>query len=535
MEIQELERRLGGSLSQEERRDRLLCIAFIVYCEKQQDLSPTDTFDLSRLLEVIYEEHLRSLIQDAYMYTRNVNDPAMRRSLVDIYHLFHSYHENELLSCYWELYDQLVLGEKDYRLITEPNLCQLVSDTESFHEDEKVLDVNIGQGRFLITLHEHHPDLQFFGYDLNNDDLLVARMSFYLEDMDVVILGSDFLKDPSTETYDFIFVNYPWQMNSSQPVLGHRYLQSKTPGYGAMIKAINSLSEQGVAICVSDDSFGSKAETLNLRQEIVDQHLLSGIMAMPKGTWKWTSRGYQLLRFSRSDVIRVVDARKGKKTKHRQSVLDLDAIKVMMNDSLAVKNKTIQENDYSFDVLTYLYKARLHLIHPTKLKDLCMVIKPIDLLPGKEACFKLTATDFDQGMIYEDQLKKDYCLISYRYTVDECDVVLSVNSEEVKAACLHDDTHYYVADEKLFILKMTSAKLLPDYLAIFLNSSQGQIAVKMQGAYTKRKLEEVEISVPSLEHQQAVIDRYEKLMDKRLKTMQTLYDIDLQLSALGEK
>jgi hypothetical protein len=57
----------------------------------------------------------------------------------------------------------------------------------------------------------------------------------------------------------------------------------------------------------------------------------------------------------------------------------------------------------------------------------------------------------------------------------------------------------------------------------------------MQGAYTKRKLEEVEISVPSLEHQQAVIDRYEKLMDKRLKTMQTLYDIDLQLSALGEK
>lgn len=535
MEIQELERRLGGSLSQEERRDRLLCIAFIVYCEKQQDLSPTDTFDLSRLLNKIYEEHLRSLIQDAYMYTRNVNDPAMRRSLVDIYHLFHSYHENELLSCYWELYDQLVLGEKDYRLITEPNLCQLVSDTESFHEDEKVLDVNIGQGRFLITLHEHHPDLQFFGYDLNNDDLLVARMSFYLEDMDVVILGSDFLKDPSTETYDFIFVNYPWQMNSSQPVLGHRYLQSKTPGYGAMIKAINSLSEQGVAICVSDDSFGSKAETVNLRQEIVDQHLLSGIMAMPKGTWKWTSRGYQLLRFSRSDVVHVVDARKGKKTKHRQSVLDLDAIKVMMNDSLAVKNKTIQENDYSFDVLTYLYKARLHLIHPTKLRDFCMVIKPIDLLPGKEACFKLTATDFDQGMIYEDQLKKDYCLISYRYTVDECDVVLSVNSEEVKAACLHDDTHYYVADEKLFILKMTSAKLLPDYLAIFLNSSQGQIAVKMQGAYTKRKLEEVEISVPSLEHQQAVIDRYEKLMDKRLKTMQTLYDIDLQLSALGEK
>lgn len=200
MEIQELERKLGGSLSQEERRDRLLCIAFIVYCEKQQDLSPTDSFDLSRLLEVIYEEHLRSLIQDAYMYTRNVNDPAMRRSLVDIYHLFHSYHENELLSCYWELYDQLVLGEKDYRLITEPNLCRLVSDTESFHEDEKVLDVNIGQGRFLITLHEHHPDLQFFGYDLNNDDLLVARMSFYLEDMNVVILGSDFLKDIREET-----------------------------------------------------------------------------------------------------------------------------------------------------------------------------------------------------------------------------------------------------------------------------------------------------------------------------------------------
>lgn len=535
MEIQELERKLGGSLSQEERRDRLLCIAFIVYCEKQQELESTDTFDLSRLLEIIGDENLRILLQDAYMYTRNVNDLTMRRSLVDIYHLFHSYSVDELLSCYWELYDQLVLGENDYRLITEPYLCRLVSDTESFQEDDKVLDVNIGQGRFLITLHEHHPDLQFFGYDLNNDDLLVARMSFYLEDMEVEILGSDFLKDAREETYDFIFVNYPWQMNSSQPILGHRYLQSKTPGYGAMIKAINSLNAQGVAICVIDDSFGSKAETAALRREIVDLQLLSGIMAMPKGTWKWTSRGYQLLRFSRSDVIHVVDARKGKKTKHRQTVLDLDAIKMMMNDSLTVKNQTMQENDYSFDVLTYLYKARLHLVHPTKLKDLCMVIKPTGLLPGKEACLKLTADDFDQGMIYEDQVKKDYCLISYRYTVDECDVVLSVNSEEVKAACLHDDTHYYVADEKLFILKMTSAKLLPDYLAIFLNSTQGQIAIKMQGAYTKCKLEEVEISVPSLDHQQAVIDRYEKLIDKRIKAMQTLYDIDLQLSALGEK
>lgn len=93
------------------------------------------------------------------------------------------------------------------------------------------------------------------------------------------------------------------------------------------------------------------------------------------------------------------------------------------------------------------------------------------------------------------------------------DVVLSSRGS-FKAAVMKTDSSSIVASSSVYLLRLITDRVLPEYLAIYLNSdfAQKQIKEKITGvvinALLKRNVEELEIVIPNIEVQKKVISIY---------------------------
>lgn len=93
------------------------------------------------------------------------------------------------------------------------------------------------------------------------------------------------------------------------------------------------------------------------------------------------------------------------------------------------------------------------------------------------------------------------------------DVVLSSRGS-FKAAVIYTDSQNVLAASSVYLLRLKRDEVLPEYLAIYLNSNfaQRQINEKITGvvinALLKRDVEELEIIIPSLEVQKKAVTIY---------------------------
>ncbi|MDO8592737.1 MAG: restriction endonuclease subunit S [bacterium] len=121
------------------------------------------------------------------------------------------------------------------------------------------------------------------------------------------------------------------------------------------------------------------------------------------------------------------------------------------------------------------------------------------------------------------------------------DVVLSSRGS-FKSAVIQIDSGTVVAASSVYLLRLKTDKVLPEYLAIYLNSNfaQRQINEKITGvvinAMLKKDVEELEIIIPSLETQKKAVTiyfnnlRHQKLLrQKQLLTNQINQELINQL------
>lgn len=107
------------------------------------------------------------------------------------------------------------------------------------------------------------------------------------------------------------------------------------------------------------------------------------------------------------------------------------------------------------------------------------------------------------------------------------DVVLSSRGS-FKASVAKIGSETVVAAASVYLLRLKTSEILPEYLCIYLNSER--IQKKLGGLTTgvvisallKSDLETLEVVIPSLENQQKIVDiyfnnlHYKKLLDKKL-------------------
>lgn len=148
------------------------------------------------------------------------------------------------------------------------------------------------------------------------------------------------------------------------------------------------------------------------------------------------------------------------------------------------------------------------------LKDIVIIRTGLFSKPsGKGEVVYLQSKHFDedgqlQGVLYPD-LKADG--ISKKHLLQEGDVLFAAKGTKNFATVFENHNEPTVASTSFFVIRISDNKVLPQYLAWFLNNHSTQTLLKGQAIGTsilsisKQILENLEISVPDIEIQQAIL------------------------------
>lgn len=120
--------------------------------------------------------------------------------------------------------------------------------------------------------------------------------------------------------------------------------------------------------------------------------------------------------------------------------------------------------------------------------------------------------------------------ISEKHLLKDGDVLFAAKGTKNFAAVFENHNEPSVASTSFFVLRPTDKKVLPDYLAWFLNSHSTQTLLKSQAIGTsipsisKQVLENLEIAVPSIEIQKAILQitklrKKEKALKQQIETL----------------
>ena len=120
----------------------------------------------------------------------------------------------------------------------------------------------------------------------------------------------------------------------------------------------------------------------------------------------------------------------------------------------------------------------------------------------------------DDLYVIKDNLTKiDLQEYQTRAIIKENDIVISSRGS-FRASIIKGDTANMIASSSVYVLRIEDKNILPEYLAIYLNTIEGQkkIKEKMTGSVIKtilrKDLENVKIPMPSKDIQNKIIDLY---------------------------
>jgi restriction endonuclease S subunit len=117
--------------------------------------------------------------------------------------------------------------------------------------------------------------------------------------------------------------------------------------------------------------------------------------------------------------------------------------------------------------------------------------------------------------------------ISEKHLLKDGDVLFAAKGSKNFAAVFENHNEPAVASTSFLVIRLTDKKVLPQYLAWFLNSHATQTLLKSQAIGTsipsisKHVLENLEIAVPSIEKQKAIL-QITKLRNKEKSLKQEI-------------
>lgn len=150
----------------------------------------------------------------------------------------------------------------------------------------------------------------------------------------------------------------------------------------------------------------------------------------------------------------------------------------------------------------------------TLIKDITSIQTGLFARPSdKGQVVYLQSKHFDENGKLQVELHPDLLAadISENHLLKHGDVLFAAKGTKNFAAVYESQNPPAVASTSFFVLRPTNNKILPDYLSWFLNNPETQIVIKDKARGTaipsirKTVLEDLEISIPSIDKQRMVI------------------------------
>lgn len=425
--------------------------------------------------------------------------------------------------------------------ITEDYLSELVMKLHEGRSNKNIIDLCLGQGRFLSVAAKSYPKSQLTGIELMELNVIDSKMILDMMSSNYSIFCGDLIHTPCTPDYDLVFCDYPRGMlpgndifNDKDSVFSFDHIRREAD-WAFAGKAINSMNKNGRAyVLMSARALNSSSER-RVRKQVIDNGLLEMSISFSADSRFYKVGEYSLLVFSKGNkTVKMVDAtsfcdRVG------ENIIKVDEIVEAINNNSSeyvkvIDNETIINNSYKLNSNTY-FMEKIVVPHAKKLKTVAETFRGVqytskqytELNPGEGKYDILKISDINDDFLECTDLasidipeKK-----AERYLLKDNDILIVSKGYVLKIAYVKDlRGKQVIPTGNLSVIRVTDKKVSPLYLFIFLMSHKGQALLDqcLVGStiksLSKKELDAMDIPAIDLDTQKEIENKYIFLQDR---------------------
>lgn len=459
---------------------------------------------------------------------------------------------------YQLLFAKVRTGLFSDELSTPSYINALAIELLDLREGETVADFGCGEGTFLTQAAVKVADdnIEFLGMDTYSDAAVIAMIRASLLNASIKIEVNNMFDDKyvfddkyTYTSFDKIFSNYPLgvkleHLQGKSAYLGR--VKQGLPEYGRPTSSdwvfnrllSDSLKKGGKAIGVMTNGSALNSLDQKIRKYFVDNGMIEGVIALPANLLSYTSIPLCLVVLSHNNEgIRFVDATDEFEKGRRQNTLSKENISNIVNGyfhdsemSKFVSNDEIAADDYVLSPASFV-QEEIIVENATPLDELMLSItrgasiaaRKLDKMTVKHEtnCQHLLLSDISDGRIstelpYLDELdpKLD------KYCIETGDLLLSKNGAPYKVAVANvPEGKKILANGNLYIIKLDTKKVNPNYVAAYLQSEIGKALLSRLSVGTTTpnlsllSLKKIPIPMKPLEEQERIATCFEEKLD----------------------
>ena len=466
---------------------------------------------------------------------------------------------------------------------TPKSISLLVASLIDLKDDQRVADFCCGTGGFLSHLidsatSKNIKNVQYCGYDVDFDSIALAKMNMIVRGIENAEINQCDILSSDHGKFDFIFSEFPFggvyakttkELGSDRwsPIHVDRVSRSSF-SWVYMAKAINSLKDDGVAICVAPQGALFSTYEADVRKQIIESGFLQSVITLPKLHLPYTGINTTLLIFKKgaNDVL-FVNTDKYVTSEKRRAFLSKQAIELIANIvrnrseseiSRLVSTDEIRFADYNLLPGRYLINENISSINipnPKSLEEIKEAVVKSAVSNSEELTSDPTSgirvvksSDIENGTFdleKLDYLKKTPVNVD-KYLLNNGDILLTNKSTKIKTAIVNiDESVKLVMFGSLYAIRVNKTLSNPYYIQCFLNSNVGSIELaKLQTGTTIQcitlsNLLSLKVPCPSMEEQNEIAKAYilklEMLEDAKIRVEKISKDISELFSNLVEE
>ena len=418
--------------------------------------------------------------------------------------------------------------------------CQLLEFSDS---GETVLDLGSGIGNFLANVSKSIESSKLIGIEININAANISNMALNIlgsnHSSHEIVIGNALDEIECTYTKGYVFPPlgmrkvlesdirksylFPYLNLTNRNTVEWLFIDS-------MLSGLSKNKGRAIAL-VSGKSLFNNAD-LAYRDELIKSGLLEGIIELPAGSLSFSGMKVFMLVFSQGNSsVKFVDASNTVSAENKRYVnfeLPVHLIKTMYY-STDVKTKFCSELLSVTNLMPSIITLDVQkLDNGVKLKEVAEVFignqytlgnfERKGMLTNKKTGYRiLTSSDIEDGVVSWSNLQSiDYKDTKFdKFAVKYGDVVVTSKSSKVKTVVIDIEPNEKVlVTGGMIIVRPNQKRLNPTYLKMFLDSKDGQAAIKsiQKGVaivtITATGLETIEVPLIDISKQEKKADIY---------------------------
>lgn len=379
---------------------------------------------------------------------------------------------------------------RDYNLNSPDSLSELV--LKLFNKNGSLLDMNSGNGDFLVKAILDNPNLSITGYDINITKLLNARVRMIMLNSYYSFENISILEHITDEKYDSIFCIPPFGMKiDSEKIVSLNFEVKKSNSYYwyYIDRMISMLKPKGKAIIILPLLPMFKNPDSTIREYLIKNKYIESIIELPERIFNNTSIGTIMLVLSKNNnYCRLIDAKEMFMKKNRiTNEIDVDKIYQCFQEEnknvKLVSERDFEDRGFSFIPSKYMNDIKDKMKNPKLLKDFITVTRgyrgKVSNDANAEKCKYIKLSNISNGEIIKEELEfVDYDSSMEKNLIQDKDILITARGSRFESAIIRvEDNEKVLCCDSIFILRIKNKKLNPYYLNVYLNSKIGQEAI----------------------------------------------------------